>query len=152
LQQLESIENLPERNDKGLLNFKKMASLGKCVSVVATFRTIPYNIPRDSYLLKLFKDYISAPQIEDMATLSMLSRKCENTVESIVSPAKQKKGMELEKWYLGSIDRAQAENILSQCDYNAFLIRRSSVPGSYAISFWNFQKKSSFHTICTPKS
>ncbi len=60
-----------------------------------------------------------------------------------------KEPFEFEPWYFPHIDRQEAERILSECNYNAFLIRHSSRHGSYAVSFWNKQTFS--HMIISPK-
>jgi len=56
------------------------------------------------------------------------------------------------KWYYGNIDRKEAEQILRSCVYDSFLVRKSSVKDSYAISFYNSKKNSINHTLIEPRN
>lgn len=40
------------------------------------------------------------------------------------------------EWYFGNITRQEAEELLVTCSRDAFLIRNSSIEGSYAVSLY----------------
>lgn len=110
---------------------------------------MPYNIPRDSKLLKCFKDEL---QVETNTNISNLSRKCELTPDLPLTPSKTvKRTIESETWYYGNADRKESENILTKCDYDAFLIRCSSTAGSFALSTYNRSTNNCFHSKISPK-
>lgn len=71
--------------------------MAKQIQVFTTFKKLPYSIPRDSKLLKCFKDeLLLIPPIQ----ITVLSRKCEPSPEIQSTPVKvnnfDKINMELE--------------------------------------------------------
>lgn len=52
------------------------------------------------------------------------------------------------RWFFGNISRQDAEAILIQCKYDAFLVReRESSPISYVISHRRWQEPNPSHTL-----
>jgi hypothetical protein len=50
-------------------------------------------------------------------------------------------------WYYGAIDRPEAEEILRRSIEDSFLVRKSSVKDSYAISFYDSRKRIVTHSL-----
>jgi len=55
-------------------------------------------------------------------------------------------------WYYGSIDRPEAEKILSRCTEDSFLVRKSSVKDAFAISLYNHRKQTTTHSLVEPRN
>jgi len=55
------------------------------------------------------------------------------------------------EWYYGSIDRHEAERILNRCTSDSFVVRKSSVANSFALSLYNHKKQSVTHTLIEPR-
>eukprot|EP01114_Cavostelium_apophysatum_P008679 TRINITY_DN2136_c0_g1_i1.p1 TRINITY_DN2136_c0_g1~~TRINITY_DN2136_c0_g1_i1.p1 ORF type:complete len:688 (-),score=180.13 TRINITY_DN2136_c0_g1_i1:35-2098(-) len=53
-------------------------------------------------------------------------------------------------WYFGRIDREEAEAILLRSKCDSFLLRESSVPGSFAVSLFEFKSQKIAHTLIQP--
>jgi len=56
------------------------------------------------------------------------------------------------EWYFGDIDRKEAERLLFQCTEDAFLVRKSSVKNSFAVSIYNHKKQTVNHTLIESRS
>jgi len=54
-------------------------------------------------------------------------------------------------WYYGTVDRQEAENILYKCVQDTFLVRKSSVKDSFALSVYNHKKQTVTHTLIEPR-
>jgi len=54
-------------------------------------------------------------------------------------------------WYFGDIDRKESEKILYQCSEDSFLVRKSSIKDSYAVSIYNHKKQTVSHTLIEPR-
>jgi len=54
-------------------------------------------------------------------------------------------------WYYGAIDRTEAERVLKGCAEDSFLVRKSSIPGSFALSMWEVKPKQLTHTLIEPR-
>lgn len=54
-------------------------------------------------------------------------------------------------WYFGAIDRKEAERVLLKCTVDSFLVRKSSIKGSYALSMYDAKKRTVTHTLIEPR-
>jgi len=54
-------------------------------------------------------------------------------------------------WYYGAIDRQEAERILYRCTTDSFVVRKSSVANSFALSLYNHKKQTVTHTLIEPR-
>jgi len=55
------------------------------------------------------------------------------------------------EWYFGAIDRKEAEKILYRCIEDSFVVRKSSVKDSFALSLYSHKKQSVTHTLIEPR-
>jgi len=55
-------------------------------------------------------------------------------------------------WYYGAIDRQDAEKTLFKCLEDSFLVRKSSVKDSFALSLYNHKKQTVTHTLIEPRN
>ncbi|PRP87985.1 hypothetical protein PROFUN_02722 [Planoprotostelium fungivorum] len=53
-------------------------------------------------------------------------------------------------WYFGAMEREEAEKILRNCSHDSFLVRKSSIRDSYAVSFFSLNKRAISHTLIEP--
>jgi len=59
------------------------------------------------------------------------------------------KRLEEQTWYVPSVDRKAAEDLLFQCDEDTFLVRNSSLKASFAASFFTYELQKVTHTLIT---
>jgi hypothetical protein len=110
------------------LDITSLQKFAKCLEDFKVFQKMPYLIKKDPSVFEYLKQcrYVPIDQLRRLADqsgpptnirLSKLIEKKE-TIERHPPP-----------WYFGMIDRAEAESILAECKFNAFLLRRNK-PGS----------------------
>ena len=57
-----------------------------------------------------------------------------------------------QEWYYGAIDRKEAEEILRKYDQDSFLVRKSSVKDSFAISLYRPNLNKLTHSLIVPRN
>eukprot|EP01114_Cavostelium_apophysatum_P014399 TRINITY_DN372_c0_g1_i4.p1 TRINITY_DN372_c0_g1~~TRINITY_DN372_c0_g1_i4.p1 ORF type:complete len:1204 (+),score=322.86 TRINITY_DN372_c0_g1_i4:63-3614(+) len=65
-----------------------------------------------------------------------------------VSPAEDP--VNEQDWFYGDIQRKEAEKLLISCNASVFLVRNSSVQGSFALSLFNYNRRTMLHLLIQP--
>lgn len=97
--------------------------------------------------------------IDQCLNADAISKKATLTESSDIQPSPSNGGepwaqwFDLSKmdWYYGSIDRKEAERLLLACSSDSFLVRKSSVKGSFAMSLFDYKKRTVTHTLIEPR-
>eukprot|EP01114_Cavostelium_apophysatum_P012981 TRINITY_DN3050_c0_g1_i1.p1 TRINITY_DN3050_c0_g1~~TRINITY_DN3050_c0_g1_i1.p1 ORF type:complete len:1468 (+),score=377.33 TRINITY_DN3050_c0_g1_i1:545-4948(+) len=141
--QLENVEkNMPDYLENGCVNFDKMKSLAEFLFDFKKFQQIPYNIEKDKNVMDFWTD-------TEPLTVEQLNHLSENWEPE--NPSTEE--FLLQPWWFDAIDRADAENLLSACNYDAFLVRTSSKnPGCFALSHRNYETRVTLHTLIEARS
>jgi len=104
----------------------------------------------------VIEDTLSSLKEQNLRTKSEKVEKKSSLDKSSLSKSKESwsQSLDLSKmpWYYGGIDRQEAERILNNCKQNSFLVRKSSIKDSYALSLFNWRNRTIAHTLIVPRN